>query len=240
MADPKAPPNLPPINTPVLQQNGLMDPAWYRYFSGQRSGVRNYTGGNAVRIAQLEAQLAAERAARIAADNALQGGITGSGGASTSNSVVFSGGLSSGASWVTIATVTLTPSGAGGDYTITVTPDDYIVGSLSDAGASLTTFNGNWRIREELTAGGTEYTLDSGVFTVSFFPETVTEYGEGGSGSIVFPAYYLVVFTGLPSGLIAANEGAQVDIRLEIQRASGTNEITAPGLGGSVSVVWTA
>jgi hypothetical protein len=92
---------------------------------------------------------------------------------------------------------------------------------------------------EELTGGGTEYTLDSGTFTVDY-TAAITET-EAGIPFTIGP-FWTTSFTGLPltAVLIAANNSAQSDIRLEIQRASGINEITAPGLSGSMSVVWTA
>jgi hypothetical protein len=184
-------------------------------------------------VTQAMAQLTQEREERITADATLQVGVSSGGGTGTSNSTVYRDGLSSGATWVTIATVTLTPTGAGGDYTIDLVPNAFINGALS-AG---TVFNGNWKVTEELTGGGTEHTLESGTFTVTYTPES-SEGGEGGD-PIVFPEYWTVEFTGLPSGLIAANEAAQVDIKLQIQRASGTNNVTAPGLSGSMTVEWT-
>lgn len=192
-------------------------------------------------VAQLEAstaaQLQAERDARINNDAALQGGIAG-GGTNPSNSAVFSGIVSSGATWVVACTVTLTPGGAGGDYTITAYPDISISGHLSVENPAGATFNGNWQIIEEETIGGTEYVLAMGTFTVTYTPRQI-EGGEGG-GSFIIPESWAVDFFGLPTGPLAANNSAQSDIRLEIQRASGTNEITAPGLSGSVAVTWTA
>lgn len=195
-------------------------------------------GGVISGVTQNAAQLAQERADRIANDAAVQVAASGGSG-STSNASTFSNGVSSGATWVTICTVPLTPTGAGGDYSITVYTDALISGGLSDDGTVATSFAGNWRIREELSGGGTEYTLDSGTFTVDYTPPQT--YSEAGIPFDV-PAFWSVTFTGLPltAVLIPANEGAAVDIRLEIQRASGTNEITAPGLSGSMSVVWTA
>jgi hypothetical protein len=198
----------------------------------------NSVGGIISGAAQFQQQLAAEAAARIAGDAANAAAASG-GTTSTSNASVFSTGVSSGATWVVLTTVTLTPTGAGGDYSITVTPDAFISGALSDDGTVATSFLGNWRIREELTASGTEYTLDSGTFQVDYTP--VETYSEGGIPYSVGP-FWTATFTGLPltAVLIPANEGAQVDIRLEIQRASGTNEITSPGLSGSMTVTWTA
>lgn len=201
---------------------------------GQRESEDNIgsvVSGLSQQLNQLAARDASEQAARIAGDAANQGGGAGA----TFNSAPFSGGVTSGAAWVPICTVTLTPTGAGGDYTINVSADSFINGHLdNEIAGSGTTFAGNWRIREELTAGGTEYTLDSGTFTVTY---TIIPPIEGSTDEL---ESWLVEFTGLPSGLIAANEGAQVDIRLEIQRASGANEITAPGLSGAMQVTWTA
>jgi hypothetical protein len=230
----------PPTGLALIDlKTGFITEPWLRWLEGRavssQAGIGSLISGFNQAQQQNAARDAAEQAARIAGDAASQGGGSGA----TSNSAPFSGGVSSGTTWVTIGTVTLTPTGAGGDYTITVTPDVFINGHLSNEGPAGATFTGNWRVREELSAGGTEYTLDSGTFTITYTAENVIELGEGG-GTVVVPEQWEVAFTGLPSGLIAANEGAQVDIRLEIQRASGTNEITAPGLSGAMMVVWTA
>src|SRR5689334_1565109 len=211
----------PPPDPFVDPNTGQLTEFARRWLESFRVDHVTQIGGILSGANQLSTQLQGEATARIAGDQATAGSNDGSG---TSNSTAFSNGLSSGTSWVVIATVSVTDGGAGGNYTITVTPDIFINGEVDDGG----TFQGNWRIREELTGGGTEYTLDSGTFSVA----TTTDHDTG-------LTYFPVNFTGLPSGLIAANEGAQVDIRLEIQRASGTNEITAPGLSGSMMVEWT-
>lgn len=183
--------------------------------------------------AELQAQIDAANAARIAGDQA-----TGSGGDGTgvTDGGIYSAGASSGTTWVTLKTLQVTPTGAGGDYTISITPDQ--LGTITPASGALDLFSGNWRVIEELTGGGTEYTLDSGTFTVTYSPATTTEIGEGSDVVISIPAITQVTFVGLPSGLIAANEAAQVDIRFEIQRASGTTNVSA--LSGSMTVTWTA
>lgn len=204
-----------------------------------RVGGEAYNGvqGVLTGAAQLQAQIDAANAARIAADAALSAAASG-GGSTASNSGIFSGGVSSGATWVTLLTVVITPGGAGGDYTISAFPDGYTSGHLSVENPAGGVFNGNWRIIEELTAGGTEYTLASGTFTFTYNPRII-EGGEGGA-PITIPESWTVEFFNLPSGLLPASNSAQSDIRLEIQRASGTNEITAPGLSGAMSVTWTA
>lgn len=182
---------------------------------------------------ELQEQLAAEAAARIAGDQATGSGSDGTG---VTNGGTYVNGTSSGTSWVTLKTLTVTPTGAGGDYTISITPDQ--LGTITPASGGADTFSGNWRVIEELTGGGTEYTLDSGTFTISYSPATTTEIGEGSDVVISIPSITQAVFDGLPSGLIAANEAAQVDIRFEIQRASGSTEVSA--LSGSMIVTWTA
>lgn len=212
--------------------------AWNSLLLRTGTETDNSVGGIISGAAELQAQINAANAARIAGDAANAAAAAGSSGG-TSNATVFSTGVSSAATWVPIATVTLTPTGAGGDYSITTLFDQYISGGLSDDGGAAVSFAGNWRIREELTGGGTEYTLDSGTFTVDYAPAET--YSEGGIPYTVGP-FWTTSFTGLPltAVLIPANEGAQVDIRFEIQRASGTNEITAPGLSGAMTVTWTA
>lgn len=184
--------------------------------------------------AELRSQIAAEAAARIAGDQAAGSSGTGAG---VSNGGTYSSGASSGATWVTLKSLTVTPTGAGGDYTITVTPDLYLA-TITPASGGLDNFSGNWRVIEELTSGGTEHVLDSGAFTVAFTPESSIYIGEGLNEYVVIPAMIYIEFTGLPSGLIAANEAAQVDIRFEIQRASGSNNVS--DLSGAMTVTWTA
>jgi hypothetical protein len=184
--------------------------------------------------AELQSQIAAEAAARIAGDNAASASGDGSG---VSNGGTYSAGASSGASWVTLKTLKVTPTGAGGDYTIAVTPDSSL-GTITPASGGTDTFNGNWRVTEQLSGGGTLHTLDSGTFSVTYTPSTTVELGEGGSEVVTIPAFTFTSFTGLPSGLIAANEAAQVDIDFDIQRASGSTEVSA--LSGAMTVTWTA
>jgi len=234
-------PKPPSVGVPLVDKDGRLTVEWYKYLTGGVKFSSNVNSGVALLAQQqaaAEAAIVAERAARIANDAAVQAAASGGGG-STSNAAAFSGGVSSGATWVTICTVTLTPGGAGGDYSITVYTDQSINGGLSDDGTVDTSFLGNWRIIEELTGGGTEYTLDSGTFDVTY-TAAINEVEAG--IPITIPATWTTSFTGLPltAVLIAANNSAQSDIRLEIQRASGINEITAPGLSGSMSVVWTA
>lgn len=207
--------------------------AFRRFILGERGRVNNVNSGSSARIAQLEDQLAQERADRIAKDAALQSGVAGAGGGAASNGTVFTGIVSSGATWVVASTVTLTPGGAGGDYTVDVVADYYVNGHLSVETPAGGVFNGNWRLIEEVTTGGTEYTLATGTFQFTYIPRQI----EAG---FTIPESWTVEFLSLPSGLLPANNSAQSDIRLEIQRASGTNEIIAPGLSGSLGVVWTA
>ena len=181
------------------------------------------------------ARIAAEAAARIAGDAAAQSSNNGAG---TSNSTSYAGGVSAGATWTPIATVVVTPSGAGGDYTVTITPGTAISGHLSDEGVANTTFTGAWRVVEELTGGGTEYVLASDDLVVTY--TAPQEYGSISGEKLYTAATWDVSMASLPSTLLAANNSAQSDIRLEIQRTSGSNEITSPGLSGAMTVTWTA
>ena len=182
---------------------------------------------------ELRAQIEAESAARIAGDQATGSGGDGTG---TTNGGTYAAGASSGTTWVTLKTLSVTPTGAGGDYTISILPDSAL-GEITPASGDVDNFYGDWRVVEELTGGGTEYVLDSGTFEVQFTPES-TLYGRGEGSEYIIPAITQVTFTGLPSGLIAANEAAQVDIRFEIRRASGSNNVSA--LSGAMTVTWTA
>lgn len=218
----------PPFKVQFLDAQGFVSPPWREFLLGEFGGLHDTITNVNSGAAQTAARIAAETAARIANDAALAAGVSGGSG-SASNGAAFSGAVTSGATWIVASTVTVTPGGAGGDYTITVTPDVFFGGTFS-AGS---TFSGEWRLIEELTSGGTEYTLASGTFECQFTP--------GGEGEFVLISEsYEVGFVDLPTGVIAANNSAQSDIRFEIRRASGTNNITAPGLSGGMTVSWTA
>jgi len=110
-------PKPPSLAVPLVDKDGRLNQEWYKYLTGGVKFSQNVNSGVALLAQQqaaADAALAAERAARIVNDAAVQA-AAGGGAAMTSNAVAFSGGLSSGATWVTIATVTLTPTGAGGD-----------------------------------------------------------------------------------------------------------------------------
>jgi hypothetical protein len=229
-----------------LKTGMLMRPVvdWFEAQArGQTSNVTQI-GGILSGSAQLQAQVtadraaaiardAAEQAARIANDIAVGAGGTGDPGEATSGNDSYSGVVSSGTTWITAATVTITPTGAG-NYTIDVLADMFAeMDTILSAG---TEFNGNWRIREEENGGGTPVTLDTGAFVVTITPEE-TFGGEGGPPVTVGP-YVTVSFTGLPSAPIASSYAVMTDIRFELQRASGSNEIIAPGLSGSMAVSW--
>lgn len=199
----------------------------------QRTGTENSNTILGIINGQQEiiAQQAADRAAAISRDAALSGSGDGTG---TSNSTIYTNKSSSGTSWVTLTGVTVTPTGAGA-YTITFTPD--FVGTTSDASASaVTIFNGNWRLVEEQTGGGTPVTLDSGAWYLQRTPPSYTYLGEGSTEVLYIPEIIDVLFTGLPTGPVTANYAVQSDIRMEIQRASGSNDAT--GMSGAISVTW--
>jgi hypothetical protein len=182
---------------------------------------------------QFEQQLAAEAAARIAGDQAVAGAGDGTG---ASNSGTWASGASVDASWTLLKALILTPGGAGGDYTISVIPDQ--LASIAPASGGIDTFNGNWRLVEELVGGGTDHVLASGTFAAEYYPGEEHFVGEGGNFTIIIGAYNTVTFNGLPGGLLPANESTQVEVRLEIQRASGATTVSA--LSGAMSVTWTA
>lgn len=184
--------------------------------------------------AELRAQIQSEAAARIAGDQATGSGGDGSG---TSNGGTYASVSVTDATWVVAKSLTVTPGGAGGDYTVTVTPD-VAQGLISPASGQIDNFYGNWRIREEETAGGTEYTLASGTWQATYTPESLIYIGEGRDEYVSSPSFMEVIFTGLPTGLLAANNSAQVDIRFELNRASGTTTIAL--LSGAMTVNWTA
>lgn len=228
--------NVEPMPTgPLVDKDGNMQPDWRRYFERRAVSTQTNIGGilsgfNTLQ-SQTTAQITAEANARIAGDNAVASSGDGTG---TTDAGTYSAVATTGATWIVAKTLVVTPTGAG-SYTITFLPDLYN-GSITPTPTTLEAFNGNWRIIEELTGGGTEHTLDSGTFTLTYTPELELLVGEGGSETITIPAFTSIVFNGLPSGPIAANETAQVDIRLEFQRASGSNNATS--LSGSITAVW--
>jgi hypothetical protein len=230
---------------PLTDANGNVTMQWLQFFSqlevGETDTITNINSGITAAAAaasaaqtsadaanagvtQVAAGLSAEEAARLAAIDAV-GGM--GDGTAASNSATWSSVSVPDASWVVAVTVTVTPGGAGGDYTISAVPQAFYASAKVGSGD---TFAGNWRIVEEETGGGTPVTLDSGTFTAT---EDEQDW-EGGGGA----TFTDVVFTGLPSGLIAANYGVQTDIRFEMQRASGST--TLSGQAGGMSVAWTA
>lgn len=235
----------PPPRQFVYSDTGRLTEEAFRWLENFRFGSANSIGsilsGQSAAAAQNAARIAAEAASRIAGDSAVSGTGDGTG---VSDSRVFSAKTSNGSTWVTLVTCMVTPSSSGGDYTFNVLPDAFIDGSLDNEGPAGAVFNGNWRIVEEENGGGTPITLDSGTFTVTYTPQqTILLTYEGGSSTEVVPESWTVSFSGLPGSgdQIATNyDSIVVDLRLEIQRASGTNEITAPGLSGSMGAAWTA
>lgn len=215
---------------------------WFRKFATGQQGNATDIGGIISGFNQaLETQanqLANEATARAAGDAAVAGSGDGTG---TSNSTTFSGKTSSGTTWVPLATVTVTPTGAG-NYTFAPYAD-LPTGHLDNESPLGATFNGNWRIVEEENGGGTPVTVDSGAFSISYTAAQVTG-GEGGE-PIRIPAFWITTFTGLPSAsdtFANTYDSIPVDLRFEIQRASGTNEISqvsgSGGLSGSFGVSW--
>jgi hypothetical protein len=155
--------------------------------------------------------------------------------AGTSDSDIFTAQASNGATWVTLVTNRVTPTGAGnyrftsgGGGALTV---DMVGGAVSDNG----TFSGNWRIRE--SDGVTPVVKDSGTFTATWVPE-LTET-EAGIIIVINPAHVEFDFIGLPGvseNFVNTYSGAATDLTFEIQRASGSNDIS--GLSGSMKTVW--
>lgn len=177
-----------------------------------------------------------EIGSRIVGDDANAG--TGDGTA-VSDSRVYSSKTTSGATWVTLVTCMVTPSAAGGGYTFTFTAATDL-GHISDEGVDGVTFNGNWRIVEEdVGTTDTPVTIDSGTFSVTYIAEQVIEI-EGPDDPTI-PEGWAVVFSDLPSGPIANTyDGVVAHLRFDIQRASGSNEITAPGFSGTFRTDWAA
>lgn len=211
---------------PVIDlKTGELTLAWRRFFEGERGGasitVTNFNSS----IAALNARLAAEEAARLAGLTAVESSGDGSG---TTNSALWSAKGTSGTTWVTLATCTVTPTGAG-TYTFTISPDA-ATGRTDPApsdGQDLT-FLGNWRVVEEETGGGTPVVKASGTFSVY-------QLADSSFGGFVLPGFTTVLFNSLLTS-VANTYSVQADLRFEVQRASGTNN--AAGLSGSMLVSW--
>lgn len=188
------------------------------------SNIGSVLSGQAQAQAIINARLAAEEAARAAGDQALAGSGDGTG---TTDSDAWYLATTSAATWVTASTLMVTPTGAG-TYTFSFSAAEYSASTNPAPTTAPTTFNGNWRIVEEESAGGTPVTLRTGAFTVQSFPEQAVEGG-------VLPAYSLTEFTGSMAP-VASNYTVLTDLRLELQRASGSNE--AINLSGTFGVNW--
>jgi hypothetical protein len=204
----------------------------------RRTGGESYNALQGVisGLAQVQTQQASDRTASISRDAGLAGSTAGAG---VTDSQIFSGKASSGASWVTLVTCSLTPTGAGA-YSFKDGSDGQLMLDLvGDAISAGTVFNGNWRIRE--SDGVTPVVKDSGTFTATYTPESSVEYGgEGGPPIVItYPAFFTFEFVGLPAPadtIANTYSGAVTTLTFEIQRASGSNDIS--GLAGSMKVSW--
>lgn len=222
-------------NSVVVNKDGTLVDWFVNAFNTmvERTGGQTFNGLLGVINGQteLQDQLEAVNAARIAGDAAL---LNVTGGGTATNSTVFSGGVSSGTTWVQLAVVTVTPTSPGGDYAITLTFDATINGTITGNLLLPSEFIGEWRLIEEVSTGGTEYVLGSDDLLVEYTPRT--DAGDGNPGSV---KRYDVSFVA-PAASYPANNSAQSDIRLEFRRKSGSNNITSPGLSGVLGVTWTA
>ena len=121
---------------------------------------------------------------------------------------------SGGTTWTTLATVSFAAIGATGFFKF---PYSLMIPGPGAALTSGTVFNGNWRVVED---DGSVAVLASGSFTVN----------DEGGGLLIVNGY------GNPPSLYPNTKSGAVDVRLQIQRASGTNNVT--GLRGSLAVEW--
>jgi hypothetical protein len=194
---------------------------------GFRRYVVDSIGSNSARItnvnsgvSQLKVIQDNDRASRITGDDAVRN--SGGDGTGTTDSDIYSGD-SSGTAWVTLATLQVTPVSAGGQYTFNMQPNAVIGGVISADGL----FDGEFRLVEEESGGGTPVVLVSGGLIYA------NELTEGGV-VVVIPADTFIP----PSDPYPNNyDGIMVDIRLEFRRDTGSNEITA--VTGAISVEWT-
>jgi hypothetical protein len=188
--------------------------------------------------AQQAAALEAANAARLAGDQATAAAGDGTG---VSNGGTWVAGASADLAWVVLKALQLTPTGPPGDYSINVAPDETL-GAIAPASGGMDVFEGEWRLIEELSSGGTEHVLATGAMTVTYTPASEITIGEGQTLTVNIPAFVIVVFSDLPTGLLPANEtSAAVDIRLEIRRAPAAlvaNNVSA--LSGAMTATWTA
>jgi hypothetical protein len=201
----------------------IFEPHFREFLNGVTGDIATTSSNVNSGVNQIATQLAAANASRATADSALSAKIdSGGGGAgATSDADLYSDKTTSGTTWVTLVTNSVEPTGAG-FY-------DFVVGIFADAArlSSGTEFLADWRIVEEETGGGTPVTIASGVFGVV--------YTFGGEE---FPSYSTIFVDDLPAAPIASTYVTQVDLRFEIRRGSGSNDIIAPGLSGSMSVEW--
>lgn len=216
--------SFPPISTPLLDpKTGLMAMPWYKFFRGQRGGIRNVNSGvSAVVAAQQQAEANAQAAA-AAANAAAQAAIAASG-STTTDQDDFSNQSCNSGTFATYATCNITTTGAG-NYTIsnalsvTVLTDTPLVDGSG-------TFHGEWRIIE--SPGAT--VLFSGTFTV-------VSTANGGEGGSTFYTNDITFGTPLPDEdtVASVNVGANT-VEFQLRRASGTNQVL--GLFGSELVTW--
>ena len=113
MADPKQEPKIPNIAVPLVDlKTGLMNPPWYTYFAGERTGLNVNSGAAAAAAAAASAAQATANAAQEQVNAVGAETLTFS--ASASPISANGSGLSGS---VQTNTVTVTPVGGTGPYT---------------------------------------------------------------------------------------------------------------------------
>lgn len=214
-------------NFQLVDENGYPTKAFIGWLRDERERTADKIASVDSVVNDIDTRLSNEITDRQNAVNAVANAGDGTG---TTDADNYSGVSTSGTTWVTAVTNTVTPTGAG-SYTFSVNPS-LSIGAL-DAGTS---FTGAWRIVEEQTGGGTPVTKASGTFAASYTPASTAPLGEGSSEVITIPAVMQLTFNSLPAAPITSSYAVQADLRFEIQRTSGSNNAT--GLAGSMSTSW--
>lgn len=211
------------INGKIQAAQSAADNAQSTANTANTAAATAQTSANTANTAagQVASGLAQEIPARISGDAANAGTGDGSG---TSDARPFSGVNVPDATWVNAVTLFVTPTGAG-TYSLAFLPDS-LLNSPTVTGGGGTTFNGNWRVVEYRISDGDTTTLATGTFTAT---ESTISW-EGGSQEVTN-----VAFSGLPTSE-SSNYTSAVEIRLDLQRASGSEAVA--GLSGNASVSW--
>ena len=133
-------PTIPPISTPLVNEDGRLNQAWYQFLSGERGYSTNVNRAAAQAAAQAVAAQAAATAAAITAQNASNGVVNAFVVTADTSSVFAYSGL---VGVLTTDAVTVTASGGTAPYTYAWSKVSGDTVTIDSPAAASTTFSGD-------------------------------------------------------------------------------------------------